>query len=203
MRDIVYLLIFDGFADWQVALALCEIRRPGDWEVQTVGFSMAPVQSMGGLMVHPERSLERIDPARAALLLVPGGHLWQRGEGESAVTMVRQLHEAGAVVAGIDSAVLLLARAGLLDRVRHTGNGPGEIGDQVADYTGTDRYEAGLLAASDGGVISAGYLGSVELAREVIRTLDLYSPSDREHWYRLFSHAPPASRCVAVSAVAA
>ena len=81
MRDTVYFLIFDGFADWQAALALCEIRRPGDWQVQTVGFSMASVTSMGGLCVQPDLSLARLDFKRAALLIVPGGHLWQHDEG--------------------------------------------------------------------------------------------------------------------------
>jgi hypothetical protein len=42
MRDTIYCLVFDGFADWQAALALCEIRRPGDWQVRAVGFSTAP-----------------------------------------------------------------------------------------------------------------------------------------------------------------
>ena len=31
----------------------------------------------------------------------------------------------------------------------------------------------------------------IEFAREIIHTLDLYSASDREHWYRLFKHALP------------
>jgi len=46
---------------------------------------------------------------------------------------------------------------------------------------------------SDGGVITASHLGSVEFAHEIIHTLDLYNASDREHWYRLFKHAqlPP------------
>ena len=66
MRDTVYLLVFDGFADWQAALALCEIRRPGDWPVQAVGFSMAPVRSMGGLSVQPDLALAQLDPARDA-----------------------------------------------------------------------------------------------------------------------------------------
>ena len=43
MRDTVYVLVFDGFADWQAALALCEVRRPGEWQVCTLGFSRAPV----------------------------------------------------------------------------------------------------------------------------------------------------------------
>jgi putative intracellular protease/amidase len=196
MRDTVYFLVFEGFADWQAALALCEIRRPGDWQVQAVGFSMAAVTSMGGLDVQPALSLARLDPERAALLIVPGGHLWQRGAGEPAVAAVRQLHAAGAVVAGIDSGVLALARAGLLDDCRHTGNWNGQIAAQVSGYAGAGQYDSEVLAVSDGGVITASHLGSVEFAREVIRTLDLYSPSDREHWYRLFKHAQLPPWCV-------
>lgn len=196
MRDTVYFLVFDGYADWQAALALCEIRRPGDWQVQTVGFSREPVVSMGGLDVQPELSLAQLDVERAALLIVPGGHLWQRGEGGPAVAAIRQLHAGGAPVAGIDSGVLALARAGLLDDCRHTGNWAGQIASQVPGYAGGDQYDASVLAVSDGGTITASHLGSVEFAREVIHTLDLYSPSDREHWYRLFKHAQLPPWCV-------
>lgn len=196
MRDTVYFLVFEGFADWQAALALCEIRRPGDWQVQTVGFSSAAVHSMGGLAVQPELSLDQLDPARAALLIVPGGHLWLRAEGAPAVAAIRELYAAGAPVAGIDSGVLALARAGLLDRRRHTGNWSGQIASQVPSYAGAEQYDSEVLAVSDGGVITASHLGSVEFAREVIRTLDLYSPADREHWYRLFKHAQLPPWCV-------
>ena len=50
MRDTVYFLAFEGFADWQAALALCEIRRPGEWQLRTVGFSMQPVVSSNGVV---------------------------------------------------------------------------------------------------------------------------------------------------------
>ncbi|NMW25454.1 thiamine biosynthesis protein ThiJ, partial [Rhodanobacter denitrificans] len=92
--------------------------------------------------------------------------------------------------------VLALARAGLLDHCRHTGNWNGQIAAQVPGYAGVEQYDSEVLAVSDGGVISASHLGSVEFAREVIRTLDLYSPSDREHWYRLFKHAQLPPWCV-------
>ena len=71
MRDTVYFLAFDGFADWHAAHALCEIRRPGDWQLKTVGFSMQPVLSMGGLRVVPELTLDQLDLQRAALLIAP------------------------------------------------------------------------------------------------------------------------------------
>lgn len=200
MRDTVHVLVFDGFADWQAALALCEVRRPGDWQVRTVGFGRGSVVSMGGLTVQPDDTLAEVDRRRAALVIVPGGHLWQRGEGQPAVDLVAEIHAAGAPVAAIDSGVLALARAGLLDDCRHTGNWAGQLA-QVPGYAGAGQYDNEVLAVSDGGVITASHLGSVEFAREVIRTLDLYSPSDREHWYRLFKHAQLPPWCVGESAV--
>lgn len=195
MRDTVYVLVFDGFADWQAALALCEVRRPGDWQVRTVGFTRQPVVSMGGLTVQPDLALAELPLADAALAVVPGGHLWLRGEGEAAIRLLARLHAAGAPVAAIDSGVLALARAGLLNDCRHTGNWPGQLAS-VPDYAGASQYDADVLAVSDGGVITASHLGSVEFAREVIRTLDLYSHTDREHWYRLFKHAQLPPWCV-------
>lgn len=37
MRDAVHFLVLDGLADGQAARALCEIRCPGQWQVQAVG----------------------------------------------------------------------------------------------------------------------------------------------------------------------
>ncbi|GAB2804090.1 DJ-1/PfpI family protein [Dyella kyungheensis] len=205
MRDTVYFLAFDGYADWHAAHALCEIRRPGDWQLKTVGFSLQPVLSMAGLRVVPELTLDQLEVKRAALLVVPGGYLWEHGHGEEAVEAARRVHDAGATVAAVDSGVLVLARAGLLDACRHTSSWPGHIGTHVPGYAGADQYDAQALAVSDSGVITASQLGSVEFAREVIRTLDLYNPSDREHWFRLFKHALPPPWCAgdAAAAVAA
>jgi len=191
MRDTVYVLVFEGFADWQVALALAEIRRPGEWEVRSVGFTREPVMSMSGLQVLPDIDMDELDLQAAALLLLPGGHLWLSTQIEQAAALARRVHDAGAPVAAIDQGVLHVARAGLLDHCRHTGNWPGQIGREAANYQGHDQYDANVLAISDGGVVTASHLGTIEFAREIIHTLDLYSASDREHWYRLFKHAVP------------
>ncbi|RUL75322.1 DJ-1/PfpI family protein [Dyella choica] len=191
MRDTVYVLVFEGFADWQVALALAEIRRPGEWEVRSAGFTREPVTSMSGMRVLPDVSLEELDLDAAALLILPGGHLWLSTQVEQATAVARRMHEAGVPIAAIDLGVLTLARAGLLEHCRHTGNWPGQIGRAVATYAGHGQYDANVLAVADGGVVTASHLGSIEFAREVIHTLDLYSASDREHWYRLFKHAVP------------
>jgi hypothetical protein len=72
----------------------------------------------------------------------------------------------------------------------------------VPGYAGAAQYDSTVLAVSDGGVITASHLGSVEFAREVIHTLDLYSAGDREDWFRLFKHARLPPWCVGEAQVA-
>ncbi|MCE5234378.1 MAG: DJ-1/PfpI family protein [Mizugakiibacter sp.] len=193
MRDTVYFLAFDGYADWEAALALCEIRRPGTFRVRIAAPSMRPVESMGGLRVQPDLTPAEIDAARAALLILPGGTAWERGLDGGATDAARRLHAAGAFVAGICAGALPLARAGLLDTRWHTGSLPGYLEGLVPAYAGAALYDASLLAIEDDRVITASSAGGVEFARAVIRALALYDEVDTAHWYALYKHAvlPP------------
>ena len=191
MRNTVYFFVFDGYADWEAALALCEIRRPGDFRVRTVALDRRPVQSMGGLTILPDLALDEIDIDRALLMILPGGTAWERGEIESVSAMLRRLHLEGATIGALCSGVLALAYAGLVDTRRHTGNYAGHIETYVPDYLGGAHYDADSLALTDDGVITAGGVSGIEFAREVIRALDLYDARDTEAWYRLFKHAIP------------
>src|SRR5437660_7339638 len=72
----VYFLVVPGFADWEAAHALAELRRHGHYDVQVVGLNRQPVPSMGGLIVQPTCSLEEIDSRHVAVFIVPGGDRW-------------------------------------------------------------------------------------------------------------------------------
>jgi putative intracellular protease/amidase len=191
MRNDVCFYVFDGFADWEAALALCEIRRPGDFRVRTLALERRPVQSMGGLAVLPDIALDEIDPAEVALMILPGGTAWERGEIAPVSALLRLLHARGATIGALAGGVLALAYAGLLDTRRHTGSYAGHLETYAADYAGSARYAADALAVSDDRVITASGVGHVEFAREVIGALGLYEERDREIWYRLFKHGEP------------
>ena len=191
MRNIVYFFVFEGFADWEAALALCEIRRPGDYRLRTVGIDRRPVRSMGGLTVLPDISLDEIDIDGAVLMILPGGTAWERGEIEPISAVVRSLHDNGVTIGALCSGVLALAYAGLLDTRRHAGNYAGHIETYVPDYAGSAHYDADSFAITHDGLITAAGVGGVEFAREVIRALDLYDERDTAMWYRLFKHGVP------------
>ena len=194
MTAAVHALVFDGFADWEPAFALAELRRSGGLEVVTVGFDRTPIRSMGGLQVVPDRTLAEIDPAAVRLILLPGGDLWEgqypRAELE---TLLHDLQRTRVPIAAICGATLALARAGLLDDRRHTSNELAYLERMVPEYAGASRY-VDALAVRDDGLITASGVGATEFAREIFEELEVFSAADRPIWYHLFKYGalPPS-----------
>jgi hypothetical protein len=58
----VYLLVVEGFADWEPAHTVAELRRHGHYRVESVGLTSAAVRSMGGLTVYPRKPFPRSTP---------------------------------------------------------------------------------------------------------------------------------------------
>jgi putative intracellular protease/amidase len=190
----VHVLVFDGFADWEPAFALAELRRSGGLEVVTVGFERAPIRSMGGLQVLPDQALTEVDPAAVRLLLLPGGDLWEGSYPRTELeALLRDLRKRRVPIAAICGATLALARAGLLDDQRHTSNELAYIQQTVPSYAGASQY-VDTLAVRDGGLITASGVGATEFAREIFEELEVFSAADRPVWYHLFKHGamPPS-----------
>lgn len=182
----VYVLVFDGFADWEPALTLAELRRSGKREIVVVGFNVSPVVSMGGLRVLPSRQLADVAADEVGLLLLPGGDLWESGDyPQSALSaLLRQLEVRKIPIAAICGGALALARAGLLNDRRHTSTVPGDL-NAAAEYSGAAHYVA-TPAVTDRGVITASGLASVDFAREVLATLEIFSTSDQALWFGMY-----------------
>jgi putative intracellular protease/amidase len=197
MGPAVHVLVFDGFADWEPAFALAELRRSGGLEVVTLGFGPAAVRSMGGLQVVPDRLLADIDPAAVRMLILPGGDLWEGSYPRAEVERVlRLLRAAGVPVAAICGATLAVARAGLLDDRSHTSNERDYLEENAPEYQGSSRY-VDALAVRDRGLITASGLGPVDFAREIFEELQVFSEADRPVWFHLFKYGrlpDPAGR---------
>ena len=193
----VYVLVFDGFADWEPAHALAELRRSGRRHVVVVGFNRNPVVSMGGLHVQPQRSLDDVSADQVGLLILPGGELWESGHyAEPALSaLLKELEAAGTPIAAICGATLALARAGLLNDRRHTSTVPGDL-NMAPGYSGAAHYVP-ELAVTDRGIITASGLANVEFAREVLAMLEVFSKADEALWFDMYKSgrlpAPPSN----------
>ena len=184
----VHILVFDGFADWEPAHALAELRRSGNRSVVVVGFDLGSVTSMGGLRITPDRALADIRQSQMEILILPGGDFWEGSYPQSELNRVlNETSAAGVPIAGICAGTLALARARLLNDRRHTSNMPGYIAEHVPQYSGASLYET-VPAVGDRGVITASGLAPVEFAREIFRQLGIFSAADEELWFDMFRH---------------
>jgi putative intracellular protease/amidase len=189
----VYLLVVPGFADWEPAHAVAELRRHGQYRVEVVGLSPGPVESMGGMTVQPTRTIASVDPADVAVFILPGGDRWEQQPLEPELrTLLGKLDAQRVPIAAICGATTAIARAGLLRGRRHTSNGLGYLQQQVPDYHEQNWY-VDAPAVRDRGLITASGLADVEFATEIMTELGVLTPDDRAIWTELFrgGRVPP------------
>jgi putative intracellular protease/amidase len=185
----VHLLVVEGFADWEPAHAVAELRRHGHYHVESVGLTMAPVRSMGGITVLPSKTLADMDPAQVAVFILPGGDRWERSPIEPELeAALRRVDRQSVPIAAICAATVAISRLGLLKGRRHTSNGLDYLRSLVPDYNEAANY-VDAPAVRDRTLITASGLGDVEFARELFEELDVLSPADRSIWARMFRTA--------------
>ena len=185
----VYLLLVDGFADWEPAHALAELRRQGHYRVETVGLTPAPVESMGGLRVMPSTVVSAVDPADVAAFILPGGDRWENAPVEPEIAeLLNRLAARDVPIAAICAATVAVARSGLLRGRRHTSNGLEYLRAHVPGYSEAANY-VDEPAVRDAGLITASGLGDVEFARELFEELNVLSGEDRAAWALIFRTA--------------
>ena len=154
--------------------------------MEVIGLTTAPVESMGGLMIRPSRSLSEVDPSDVAVFILPGGDRWERSPMEPELAAVlHRLDAAGVPLAAICGATVAITRAGLLRGRRHTSNGRAYLEKQVPDYdAGADYVDA--PAVRDRGLITASGLADVEFAAELLGELGVLSEKQLRFWTNLF-----------------
>jgi len=165
-----YLLLQNGYADWEPASALAELRRTFGFAVKTIGMAPTAVVSMGGLRVTPDITLPEFDSASAAILILPGGDSWMQREIPEVSRAVRAMIAQQRPVAAICAATLALAHCGALEDRLHTSNGRNFIAQYVPSYRGAEFYRP-TPAVSDRSVITANGLAPFAFAAEIFRAL--------------------------------
>lgn len=181
-----YVLVFNGFADWEPASALAELRRTFGFSVRTIGLHSEAILSMAGLRIVPDLILPQFRPESADLLILPGGDSWLNGELPEVSAVLVAMASAHRPIAAICAATLAVAHAGLLNDRAHTSNGRGFIDKHVSKYCGQSLYRA-ERAVSDRQVITANGLAPFAFAAEIFRTVAPERSKDISTYEALYS----------------
>ncbi|MEU3793698.1 type 1 glutamine amidotransferase family protein [Streptomyces fructofermentans] len=192
-RKPVYLAVYNTLADWETGHTTAYLARAG-YEIRTVGPSLDPVTSIGGLTVRPDIALDDVRPEDAALLILPGADLWDTGtELAPFARKAREFLAADVPVAAICGGTAGLAREGLLDDRAHTSAVSFYLA--ATGYGGGERY-VDADAVTDGKLVTAGPTEPVAFAREVFGLLGVYEGEVLDAWYRLFHDSDPEAYAV-------
>lgn len=186
-----YLYVLDTLADWEPGYLTAELNsgqnfaEPGtSIPVRTVGATGDPVTTMGGLRVSPDLTLDELDPANAALLVLPGSDIWLQPGQEAVLAAARGFLDAGVPVAAICGATAAMANAGMLDDRPHTSNDLGFLQAVCPEYRGAAHYRDEPVV-TDGNLITASGVAPVHFAHAVLGKLQVFRPEALDAWLRL------------------
>jgi len=189
----VYVLLFDGFADWEISYATPHIEKNENYSLVTTSVRGENVKSMGGLDVICKCKLSEIDYGNAAMLILPGGDAWEKKELPEIIPVVKELVQKQIPIAAICAATTLLADMKLLNSIKHTSNAKKYLEKFCPDYKGQEHYvgQEGYsdpTAVTGGNIITSSGVAPLEFAREIFKLLKIYDDPVIEKWYQLFKH---------------
>lgn len=170
MTTIVTILT-PGYADWETALLNAGARDYYQIETRFATPGGVAVTSAGGLKVMSHLAVEDIEIARVDAIVVNGGTIWSTPDYPDLSVLLREGYATGKTIGGICDGVTALARAGLLDNVRHTANGPESL--PATGYGGVAHYVGSPRAVLDRRVVTAPGTAPVSFMGAVLDALGL------------------------------
>ena len=192
MKEILYILLDNyaeheiGFMPGAVSADAAGFRKEPKYINKMVAPTMEPVKSIGGMRTMPDYSFETMPEDYAALVLI-GGFGWMNSEAERVLPIVKDALSKGVVVGAICNAASWMAKQGLLNNIKHTGNGI----DQLKLWGGNNyTNEAGYVneqAVTDGRIVTANGSGYLEFTRELLKLLENDTPEMINRWYMFMS----------------
>lgn len=185
----VYVYVFDRFPDYQVALALTEIRQSEKYAVYTVSENLDFVISASGMNIKPDLVWDEVRFDKAAMMILPGGAYWENYKiTEKLKTKLNEFKNNNVQVAAICGAVYCLAQAEWLNDSEHTGNTL-----QYLKKFGGERYCGELNFVNLPCVVSKKFItangtAQIDFAYEIIKSLGIFPPNMLQEWLRVFKY---------------
>lgn len=166
MKTVVFVLL-DEYADWEGAYLSSQFNQLPNWTVKTASVQQE-VSSMGGFKTSVDYFISDI-PADVELLVLIGGNSWYL-ESQELTNLVSNRLVTGKKVAAICGAVDFLARNGLLNDRKHTGNAV-YLWQEYEQYTNTKGFVEQQVVV-DSLLVTANGTATLSFTNEVLKLVN-------------------------------
>lgn len=176
-----FFFLLDNYADWEGALLASRLNASKEWTVETVSLEKGICKSMGGFTTMIEHSIETL-PHHIDLFVLIGGNSWDIESSKLNNLIFTYLND-GVVVAAICRAVDFLAKNGMLNGYKHTGN---------SQYLWRDynKYKNNNFilkqVVTDRNLITANGTACIEFSENVLKNIDFSTPDIIKKDHELF-----------------
>lgn len=160
--------IFDGFSDHELVMTMAGFHRGDDIFLETFSTRGRTATSRTGLRTIPHTSLSNMSPDDFDILLLPGGHQWEKGDNLEIFPLITATAGRRPIIA-VSEATLALADLGLLNDRPHTGVHPDHFERLCPDYQGASYFstqscvEAGMIITVNGMALTGSGHGMLPL----------------------------------------
>ncbi|ETS32238.1 transcriptional regulator [Photorhabdus khanii NC19] len=160
--------LLDNYADWEGAFLASRLNASKGWTVETASLEKGICKSIGGFTTMIEHSIEAL-PRHVDLFVLIGGNSWNIESSKLNKLISTYLNDR-VVVAAICGAVDFLARGGMLNDYKHTGNSP-YLWRGYNKYRNTDNFILKQVVV-DRNLITANGTACIELSENVLKNID-------------------------------
>ncbi len=187
MKKKIFVFLFDGFSDWEIAYLTPEIHKNQLFDLIYFSKDGNTINSMGGLEIKPSAALHQLKIDELDMLVLPGGTAWEERGNPEIIGLTKEIFRKSKPIAAICAATYFLAQLGLLDDLKHTSNEVTYLKKVAQEYRGEKNYSTSL-AVTDGNIITASGIAPIEFSREIFKTIGLFDTNGIQKWYQLFKN---------------
>lgn len=162
-----YILIYEGFAQFEVVLAGYFLKTRGS--IVTIGINDNSVTSGEGFITLPHTTLDQVNYKNIDLFIIPGGDLKVLTGNKKLYTLLNKLANADKKIAAICSGPLHLAKCGILDNKKFTTT----LSLKEHECFNSNNFQNKNVVV-DGNIITAKANGYVDFALELGTVMNIY-----------------------------
>lgn len=180
------ILLLNDYADWEVAYISSTINMSEEWSVKTIS-TQKEVKSIGGLTTKIDYLLEEI-PSQYDLLILIGGNSWTNDDSDiiNLVNLVNHTLTNNIILGAICGSVDFMARNGLLNNFKHTGNDL-SLWNTFDQYSNKDEFQF-KQAVRDKNLVTANGTAPIEFEQLILESIDYAEKNEIEKTIYLHRH---------------
>lgn len=169
------ILLLNYYADWEVAYISSTINMSEDWSVKTIS-TQKEVLSLGGMTTKVDYLLDKI-PSQYELLILIGGNSWGV-DNNDINNLVKHTLDNQIITGAICGSVDFMARNGLLNNYKHTGNDL-NLWEDFEQYSNKEGFQYNQ-AVRDKHLITANGTAPIEFEQLILESIDYAEKNEIE-----------------------